>query len=207
MLLSFPRFPMPTRPPSVHSTASSTDSEDCDENYVAMVSNMPADEPVCNTTLPHCQHKSHDSFTSLQSQTISESCTTKQTKFGFLILGFLFPNGSASLSAIEIKSLFCSKVTVFSCSCCSLNPRRPLQSAEKPSSQQGASSVKSIQTYECTSRLLNIPSATLSNCSALPRLHPGVNWNQMERPRHVRALGPSSPSAQKSVSCSSSWKR
>ncbi|XP_075888988.1 GRB2-associated-binding protein 1 isoform X2 [Nelusetta ayraudi] len=41
----FSRFPMPTRPPSVHSTASSTDSEDCDENYVAMVSNMSADEP------------------------------------------------------------------------------------------------------------------------------------------------------------------
>ncbi|KAK2817182.1 hypothetical protein Q5P01_025373 [Channa striata] len=39
------RFPMPTRPPSVHSTASSTDSEDCDENYVAMVSNMSTDEP------------------------------------------------------------------------------------------------------------------------------------------------------------------
>ncbi|CAK6958621.1 GRB2-associated-binding protein 1 isoform X7 [Scomber scombrus] len=39
------RFPMPTRPPSVHSTASSTDSEDCDENYVAMLSNMSSDEP------------------------------------------------------------------------------------------------------------------------------------------------------------------
>ncbi|KAF3687793.1 GRB2-associated-binding protein 1 [Channa argus] len=39
------RFPMPTRPPSVHSTASSTDSEDCDENYVAMVSSMSTDEP------------------------------------------------------------------------------------------------------------------------------------------------------------------
>uniref|UniRef100_A0A667XQF9 GRB2-associated binding protein 1 n=1 Tax=Myripristis murdjan TaxID=586833 RepID=A0A667XQF9_9TELE len=39
------RFPMPPRPPSVHSTASSTDSEDCDENYVAMLSNMPTDEP------------------------------------------------------------------------------------------------------------------------------------------------------------------
>ncbi|XP_026214991.1 GRB2-associated-binding protein 1 isoform X1 [Anabas testudineus] len=39
------RFPMPTRPPSVHSTASSTDSEDCDDNYVAMVSNMSTDEP------------------------------------------------------------------------------------------------------------------------------------------------------------------
>ncbi|XP_059198079.1 GRB2-associated-binding protein 1 isoform X2 [Centropristis striata] len=39
------RFPMPTRPPSVHSTASSTDSEDCDESYVAMVSNMSTDEP------------------------------------------------------------------------------------------------------------------------------------------------------------------
>uniref|UniRef100_A0A3Q4ARK4 PH domain-containing protein n=1 Tax=Mola mola TaxID=94237 RepID=A0A3Q4ARK4_MOLML len=42
----FSRFPMPTRPPSVHSTASSTDSEDCDENYVAMVSNMSTDEPL-----------------------------------------------------------------------------------------------------------------------------------------------------------------
>ncbi|XP_077965242.1 GRB2-associated-binding protein 1 isoform X8 [Gasterosteus aculeatus] len=39
------RFPMPTRPASVHSTASSTDSEDCDENYVAMVSNKSTDEP------------------------------------------------------------------------------------------------------------------------------------------------------------------
>lgn len=42
---------MPTRPPSVHSTASSTDSEECDDNYVAMVSNMSTDEPVCNTQL------------------------------------------------------------------------------------------------------------------------------------------------------------
>ncbi|XP_019956801.1 GRB2-associated-binding protein 1 isoform X2 [Paralichthys olivaceus] len=41
----FSRFPMPARPPSVHSTASSTDSEDCEENYVAMVSNMSTDEP------------------------------------------------------------------------------------------------------------------------------------------------------------------
>nr|XP_046271898.1 GRB2-associated-binding protein 1 isoform X3 [Scatophagus argus] len=41
----FSRFPLPARPPSVHSTASSTDSEDCDENYVAMVSNMSTDEP------------------------------------------------------------------------------------------------------------------------------------------------------------------
>ncbi|XP_029286242.1 GRB2-associated-binding protein 1 isoform X4 [Cottoperca gobio] len=39
------RFPMPTRPPSVHSTASSTDSEECDETYVPMVSNMSTDEP------------------------------------------------------------------------------------------------------------------------------------------------------------------
>ncbi|XP_073719191.1 GRB2-associated-binding protein 1 isoform X9 [Misgurnus anguillicaudatus] len=37
------RFPMPPRPPSGHSTASSTDSEDCDENYVTMHTN--ADEP------------------------------------------------------------------------------------------------------------------------------------------------------------------
>ncbi|XP_056135494.1 GRB2-associated-binding protein 1 isoform X2 [Lampris incognitus] len=39
------RFPIPPRPPSVHSTASSTDSEDCDEHYVAMISNMSTDEP------------------------------------------------------------------------------------------------------------------------------------------------------------------
>ncbi|XP_040001846.1 GRB2-associated-binding protein 1 isoform X5 [Xiphias gladius] len=39
------RFPMPARPPSVHSMASSTDSEDCEENYVPMVSNMSTDEP------------------------------------------------------------------------------------------------------------------------------------------------------------------
>lgn len=51
---------MPARPPSVHSTASSTDSEDCDENYVAMVSNMSTDEPVCNTPLSYDQYKSHD---------------------------------------------------------------------------------------------------------------------------------------------------
>ncbi|XP_055080389.1 GRB2-associated-binding protein 1 isoform X1 [Periophthalmus magnuspinnatus] len=38
----FPRFPMSTRPASVHSTASSTDSEECDDNYVPMV---PPDEP------------------------------------------------------------------------------------------------------------------------------------------------------------------
>lgn len=37
----------------MHSTASSTDSEDCDENYVPMVSNMSTDEPVCNTQLSH----------------------------------------------------------------------------------------------------------------------------------------------------------
>lgn len=42
---------MPARSPSVHSTASSTDSEDCDEHYVAMDSNMSTDEPVCNTQL------------------------------------------------------------------------------------------------------------------------------------------------------------
>uniref|UniRef100_A0A665UE68 PH domain-containing protein n=1 Tax=Echeneis naucrates TaxID=173247 RepID=A0A665UE68_ECHNA len=40
------RFPMPARPPSVHSMASSTDSEDCDENYVPMVSNMSTDDPL-----------------------------------------------------------------------------------------------------------------------------------------------------------------
>ncbi|XP_041115943.1 GRB2-associated-binding protein 1-like isoform X11 [Polyodon spathula] len=39
------RFPMPLRPPSVHSTASSTDSQDSDENYVAMNSSQSADEP------------------------------------------------------------------------------------------------------------------------------------------------------------------
>lgn len=107
MLLSFSRFPMPTRPPSVHSTASSTDSEDCDENYVAMVSNMSADEPVCNTTLPHCQYKSHDSFTSLQSP-IMQCCKIVQLKVWFSFSGFfvfVFFNGSISLSAIEIKEV------------------------------------------------------------------------------------------------------
>ncbi|KAJ0051211.1 hypothetical protein NL108_016017 [Boleophthalmus pectinirostris] len=42
MLHSFSRFPIPPRPASVHSTASSTDSEECDDNYVPMV---PPDEP------------------------------------------------------------------------------------------------------------------------------------------------------------------
>uniref|UniRef100_A0A3Q1GJP1 GRB2-associated binding protein 1 n=1 Tax=Acanthochromis polyacanthus TaxID=80966 RepID=A0A3Q1GJP1_9TELE len=46
------RFPMPARPPSVHSTASSTDSEDSAENYVAMVSNMPTDEPIMKLAAP-----------------------------------------------------------------------------------------------------------------------------------------------------------
>ncbi|XP_029948890.1 GRB2-associated-binding protein 1 isoform X1 [Salarias fasciatus] len=46
------RFPMPTRSPSVHSTASSTDSEDSAENYVAMVSNMSTDEPIMKLAAP-----------------------------------------------------------------------------------------------------------------------------------------------------------
>ncbi|XP_017573160.1 GRB2-associated-binding protein 1 isoform X15 [Pygocentrus nattereri] len=41
------RFPMPPRPPSVHSTGSSTDSEDCDENYVPMQDTKKStDEPL-----------------------------------------------------------------------------------------------------------------------------------------------------------------
>uniref|UniRef100_A0AAY4ANL0 PH domain-containing protein n=1 Tax=Denticeps clupeoides TaxID=299321 RepID=A0AAY4ANL0_9TELE len=45
------RFPMPPRPPSVQSTASSTDSEECDENYVAMHNSvLSSDEP--NMKLP-----------------------------------------------------------------------------------------------------------------------------------------------------------
>uniref|UniRef100_A0A3B1IZD7 GRB2-associated binding protein 1 n=1 Tax=Astyanax mexicanus TaxID=7994 RepID=A0A3B1IZD7_ASTMX len=45
------RFPMPPRPPSVHSTGSSTDSEDCDENYVPMQDTKKStDEPVCNSS-------------------------------------------------------------------------------------------------------------------------------------------------------------
>ncbi|XP_030643545.1 GRB2-associated-binding protein 1 [Chanos chanos] len=39
------RFPLPARPPSVHSTTSSTDSDDCEESYVAMQASMSADEP------------------------------------------------------------------------------------------------------------------------------------------------------------------
>ncbi|KAL3066581.1 hypothetical protein OYC64_016516 [Pagothenia borchgrevinki] len=47
------RFPMPAvRPPSVHSTASSTDSEECDETYVAMDSNMSTDEPNMKLVAP-----------------------------------------------------------------------------------------------------------------------------------------------------------
>ncbi|XP_062243329.1 GRB2-associated-binding protein 1 isoform X4 [Platichthys flesus] len=46
------RFPMPARPPSVHSTASSTDSEECEENYVAMVPNMSTDEPNVKLVAP-----------------------------------------------------------------------------------------------------------------------------------------------------------
>ncbi|XP_034447940.1 GRB2-associated-binding protein 1 isoform X7 [Hippoglossus hippoglossus] len=46
------RFPMPARPPSVHSTASSTDSEECEENYVAMVPNMSTDEPNMKLVAP-----------------------------------------------------------------------------------------------------------------------------------------------------------
>ncbi|XP_038569080.1 GRB2-associated-binding protein 1 isoform X2 [Micropterus salmoides] len=46
------RFPMPARSPSVHSTASSTDSEDCDEHYVAMDSNMSTDEPNMKLVAP-----------------------------------------------------------------------------------------------------------------------------------------------------------
>ncbi|XP_034543611.1 GRB2-associated-binding protein 1 isoform X3 [Notolabrus celidotus] len=49
---SLSRFPMPSRPLSEHSTASSTDSEDSDENYVAMVSNMSADEPNMKLSAP-----------------------------------------------------------------------------------------------------------------------------------------------------------
>lgn len=43
---------MPARSPSVHSTASSTDSEDCDEHYVAMDSNMSTDEPNMKLVAP-----------------------------------------------------------------------------------------------------------------------------------------------------------
>lgn len=47
------RFPMPTRPPSVHSTASSTDSEDSTEpNYVAMNPNMSTDEAITKLAPP-----------------------------------------------------------------------------------------------------------------------------------------------------------
>lgn len=53
MLLSFSRFPIPPRPASVHSTASSTDSEECDDNYVPMItSSVPADEPNMKLVAP-----------------------------------------------------------------------------------------------------------------------------------------------------------
>lgn len=43
---------MPARPPSVHSTASSTDSEDIAENYVEMDPNIPTDEPIMKMAAP-----------------------------------------------------------------------------------------------------------------------------------------------------------
>ncbi|KAG9480093.1 hypothetical protein GDO78_011876 [Eleutherodactylus coqui] len=43
------KFPMPTRPDSIHSTASSSDSLDSEENYVPMNPNLPTDGPVCKT--------------------------------------------------------------------------------------------------------------------------------------------------------------
>ncbi|XP_054460177.1 GRB2-associated-binding protein 1 isoform X3 [Anoplopoma fimbria] len=46
------RFPMPTRPASVHSMASSTDSEESEENYVAMVPNKSTDEPNMKLVAP-----------------------------------------------------------------------------------------------------------------------------------------------------------
>ncbi|KAG9480091.1 GRB2-associated-binding protein 1 isoform X4 [Eleutherodactylus coqui] len=39
------KFPMPTRPDSIHSTASSSDSLDSEENYVPMNPNLPTDGP------------------------------------------------------------------------------------------------------------------------------------------------------------------
>ncbi|XP_043969372.1 GRB2-associated-binding protein 1 isoform X8 [Gambusia affinis] len=50
--LNLSRFPMPARPSSVHSTASSTDSEDIAENYVEMDPNLPTDEPMIKMAAP-----------------------------------------------------------------------------------------------------------------------------------------------------------
>ncbi|KAG9347097.1 hypothetical protein JZ751_006024, partial [Albula glossodonta] len=53
------RFPIPPRPPSVQSTASSTDSEECEDNYVAMVvPNMSADEPLSLLSPLLCREES-----------------------------------------------------------------------------------------------------------------------------------------------------
>lgn len=47
---------MSPRPDSVHSTTSSSDSHDSEENYVSMNPNQSSEDPVCNiyilTTLP-----------------------------------------------------------------------------------------------------------------------------------------------------------
>ncbi|TRY87704.1 hypothetical protein DNTS_018288 [Danionella cerebrum] len=45
LLLSPSRFTAAPRPSSGQSTASSSDSDDCDENYVTMQANMSSDEP------------------------------------------------------------------------------------------------------------------------------------------------------------------
>uniref|UniRef100_A0A8C6KM64 GRB2 associated binding protein 1 n=1 Tax=Nothobranchius furzeri TaxID=105023 RepID=A0A8C6KM64_NOTFU len=55
----FSRFPIPipARPPSVHSTASSTDSEDFGEPYVDMDPNMHPDDPVYGGSSPMMKPK------------------------------------------------------------------------------------------------------------------------------------------------------
>lgn len=46
-VISSSRFPMSPRPDSVHSTTSSSDSHDSEENYVPMNPNLSGEDSVC----------------------------------------------------------------------------------------------------------------------------------------------------------------
>lgn len=46
------RFPMSPRPDSVHSTTSSSDSHDSEENYVPMNPSLAGEDPVCAGLVP-----------------------------------------------------------------------------------------------------------------------------------------------------------
>lgn len=50
-VISSSRFPISPRPDSVHSTTSSSDSHDSEENYVPMNPNLSGEDPVCEVCI------------------------------------------------------------------------------------------------------------------------------------------------------------